>query len=416
MPTPPEIDYEHVARWVGSVSLDRAYNYVGDAFSNLRRTGNTLKGDCQGTSPIPYRVEATLGKRGIARALCSCPVGDEGRCKHVAALLLTWIEDPHAFEEVPELMEALEQRTKPELIALIRMMLARHPDLESVLNMPPPGSSAKPVDHKVIQKQVRKIRKSYEYGEWGSGRAAAQELGELVRLGDVYREGEDWNNAATIYETLISEILDHYDDFYDEEGEIISVIHQCVEGLGEVLGATFDPARREEILRLLFDVYLKDINYGGIGMGDAAYEQIVDLATPEEKQRVVQWVRDALPKHTRLDSWHREAMGGFILELEAETMDDEKYLRICRETGRDADLITRLLELGRVEEARENARQVQGFPLIQLLNIFVTHGQGEVAENIVREQLTRNPEMHLLEWMKQRAEQEGYWAEGLAVM
>lgn len=40
---------------------------------------------------------------------CVCPVGAEGRCKHVAALLLAWEAEPKTFREVPELKGPLSR-------------------------------------------------------------------------------------------------------------------------------------------------------------------------------------------------------------------------------------------------------------------------------------------------------------------
>src|SRR5574342_463058 len=43
------------------------------------------------------------------------------------------------------------------------------------------------------------------------------------------------------------------------------------------------------------------------------------------------------------DGYHREVLGRLLLDLEAETLNDEAYLKICRETGRLNDLIECLL-------------------------------------------------------------------------
>ena len=40
-------------------------------------------------------------------------------------------------------------------------------------------------------------------------------------------------------------------------------------------------------------------------------------------------------------------MGGLLLDLQAEKLDDESFLQICRQSGRFNDLVNRLLQLGR---------------------------------------------------------------------
>src|SRR3712207_3561600 len=83
----PTLSYEDIVAWTGETSIQRGSPYVGDAVFDTRRTGATLKARCQGTAAQPYRVTATLGTTGVTQSTCSCPVG--GRCKHVAALLLS---------------------------------------------------------------------------------------------------------------------------------------------------------------------------------------------------------------------------------------------------------------------------------------------------------------------------------------
>lgn len=59
---------------------------------------------------------------------CFLPVGVDGHCKYVTAILLTWLDNPEVFEENADLETTLVPRSKPELIALIRQILQRYPD------------------------------------------------------------------------------------------------------------------------------------------------------------------------------------------------------------------------------------------------------------------------------------------------
>src|SRR5262249_14484431 len=99
--TAPRITDKAVRAWVGGPSYRRGNDYsrAGNIF-DARRQGNTLKASCEGSSGGPYRVQATLGPRGIEDADCNCPVGGGGRCKHVAALLLAWLHKRKDFREV----------------------------------------------------------------------------------------------------------------------------------------------------------------------------------------------------------------------------------------------------------------------------------------------------------------------------
>ena len=86
-------------------------------------------------------MQVTLGQAGIVTGGCSCPVGFGGRCKHAAALLLTWLHRPDAFLEVEELEARLDRRSKPELVALLRRAINRYPDLEELLGAETEGET-----------------------------------------------------------------------------------------------------------------------------------------------------------------------------------------------------------------------------------------------------------------------------------
>ena len=139
----PKVTAKTIRSRVGERSFTLGQRYARDgSIFNARRQGPTLKARCQGSRDEAYHVQATLGDKGIANAECSCPVGGGGHCKHVAALLLTGLNQPDEFTEVQNLEEALGQRSKSELITLIKQMLRREPDLELLLETPADGGSA----------------------------------------------------------------------------------------------------------------------------------------------------------------------------------------------------------------------------------------------------------------------------------
>lgn len=55
---------------------------------------------CWGTAPEPYEVKVMLGENEVLSAECTCPYDWGGACKHVVALLLTYIHQPEAFEVI----------------------------------------------------------------------------------------------------------------------------------------------------------------------------------------------------------------------------------------------------------------------------------------------------------------------------
>lgn len=91
-------------------------------------------------------------------------------------------------------------------------------------------------------------------------------------------------------------------------------------------------------------------------------------ATTDEQRAVAGWVREALATlpEEKYSTWRREQYGGFLLELEADALDDYAFLQICRETGRIGDLVDRKLHLGRLDPAVEEAQRASDHGLLAL--------------------------------------------------
>jgi hypothetical protein len=405
-----------VLAWVGETSLARGRPYMGRLL-DPRRTGLELKARCVGSAAQPYRVTATLTAGGsVAASTCSCPVG--GRCKHVAALLLAWLAAPDAFLEVEPLDASLERRDKAELIALIRQMLARHPELETLLELPLPtaGGKRKPADPAVIRRQV--LAAFHAAGDdWHAVATIADALEPLVDIGDDYGRLADWRSAATVYQTTAQTVLDEYTRLHDEDGSLHGTVNRCVEGLGECLDATGDAAQREGMLRALFDIYRWDVDYGGIDMGAEAPDLILAHATSEERRLVASWTRDAMYEaNTTHTGWRREAFGRFLLRLADEGLDDETFLMICREAGLQRELVSRLVALKRIDEALAETARASDHSLLELASLLVSLGQAEGAERLVREHTPEKGwEGRYLTWLRDRASQRGDHTEALAL-
>jgi uncharacterized Zn finger protein len=402
----PTMTDQQILDRVGGRSYERGQRYFrSGAIFDARRQGMALKARCRGSSAAAYRVEVTFDMTGITAAHCSCPVGGGGYCKHVAALLLTWQATPEAFREVEDLDAALAARSKEELIALIKQILRQEPELETLLETPLPvaGKRSSPVSLETYRRQAAAVF-DRAGDEWGAGLEIAAGLYAITTIGQGFAEQQDWAAAAAVYRGVVEEALDQYDSFQDEEGELGSAVQSCVEGLGECLaGEKSDDATRAAILRALFDVYAYDMKMGGLGLSDEVPDLLVRHTTSEERRTVAGWVREALPQGPDWNAdYRRRAYGGFLLDLEADTLDDESFLRICRETGRLHDLVDRLLAMGRQEEAVAEAGRAGDYELIQMADLFVQHGHGDVAERLVAERTRTTQDAIVLAWLKKR--------------
>ncbi len=421
MPEFPPLGEPDIREWVGERSFDkaRAYHERG-AIAKPRVQGMTLKAECWGTAEQPYHVDVTLGKKGIERAECSCPVGTGGHCKHVAALLLTWLHQTEDFRELEETASVLGRLEKHQLIALIERMLKRYPDLEDMLELPDLGAAPEaPVNAEAIRRQVKQVYPRHGYS-WGVGAQIARDLMVWLDTAETYLRYESVQsvrNAATIYTAVLETVFEESAILYeDEEGHLHEVLDRCVESLGECLHLERDGEQRQRILRALFAALKGDIAMGGYDLGGEAPSIILANATLQEREYVAGLVRSALTEcRAESSGWGRQRLGDFLLELEKDTLDDEAYIRICREMGRAADLIERLLSLRRVGEATTDARQAGDYELLQLAGLFVRHGHGELAEGLIRERSRTSTDSRLVEWLKQQAMASSDLEEALAL-
>jgi hypothetical protein len=234
-----------------------------------------------------------------------------------------------------------------------------------------------------------------------------QELLAVKQTADSLALQRDYLGAATIYETLVTEIFEQshlyldeeaeYDDYYEEERYypeeegLDKLVWECIEALGNCLAdEQTDRVARDKIIEVLFDIYQHDLHAdNGLGFTASASEQLVKYTTPLERQTIAAWIHDILTdEEEEISSSQRKTYGKFLLDLEKDTLDDETYLRICRETGRTSDLIDRLLTLGRLDEAAREAQQVDDYALLGLADLFIQHGQDAVAERLVRERIS----------------------------
>ncbi len=406
----PRISKSIIAHWTDNVYFQRGQKYYEQgAIYEQRIQGMTIKSKCSGSQAPFYRQEVLFDNKGIKSAECSCPVGDGGHCKHTVALLLTWMNDSNSFQEVEEIDAILEKLSKPELIALIKQMIEQEPDLESLLELPLAGGENKPLNIKAIRRQAEQAFQGADF-EWGYAREIKRDLNPLLKLAAGYLFRDDAENSASIYMAIIETIMDHENEALgDEEGELLGVIHDCAEALGNCLSQTKDSKKRLEILQILFSAYQWDtIKIGGVGAADCVPEILTSKTIPKERLEIAKWTRKILPKgNSWSNGYHRETLGRLLLDLESDILDDESYLKLCRETGRLNDLIERLLKLKRIKEAEDAARAGEDYPLFKTLEIFITHGQASLAEKLVTERLKTIKDDRLVDWLANRLKERG---------
>lgn len=415
----PALSDHDIRTRIDERSYARGFSYhQSGAVSHRQREGATIRARVQGSQPAPYRVWARIGPEGIVDADCSCPVGDGGYCKHVAAMLLDWLEDPDAFRAVEALDTRLAGRSQAELIALIKQMLRREPDLEDLLDVPLPASGRHltTADRQALRREAEAAFEEPEEYEYGRGVESmiAERLANVVDIGDGYRDQGDIAGAVGAYTTVLETVAEHLGEIPNETGEVYEIEEECVERLGACLQA-LAPAtaadQRREILKALFGVLTAEVEGYAEMWSEAIPEVLIENTTPAERADVAIWVRDAIDRQrATTEDWVSHVWGDLLLDLEMETLDDDAFIQISRETGQTARLVDRLLEVGRTPEAIDAVRGAAPHELLGLADRLADAGQGEAAEEIVADRLPAEPEylqIPMLDWLRTRATTRG---------
>ncbi|MFL5707228.1 MAG: SWIM zinc finger domain-containing protein [Ktedonobacteraceae bacterium] len=409
MSTIPTLTEQNIRIFVGEQNFQKGQQHVrGGAIVNPEQQAMALKAYCYGSLPEPYRVQVTFDGTGITAALCSCSTGTptygNRGCEHAAALLLAWNVQPEAFTHMDDIDTILERQSKAQLITLVKQLLQQQPEVEWQLTMPPlPGHKSVPVDTDEYRRQVDAAFRQAGR-EWDAVYGISHDLYEITSTAARFARQRDYTNAVAIYEVVALETLSHYLSYHDEDGALGRVVQDCIEGLDACLESEReDEALREQILEAIFAVYRFDVDNGGFGLIKDIPPEFLQDTTPEEKHLAAQWVRTALAEleEKKLESdWRRKRFGGLLLALEADLLSDEEFLRIGRETKSIQEVVTRLLELGRVDEAVQDASQADGWQLLKLADLFVQYEQDSVVERMMYEKAQQERYTMYADWLK----------------
>jgi hypothetical protein len=307
----PRLTEAHVRELASEKSFERGQTYYRDgAVLEPVRQALELRAQCEGSDYEPYQVGATLAESGIAETSCTCPYGYGGVCKHVVALLLTYVHEPQAFRPIPPLPTLLAGRSREELIALIGELIKREPELWSLVELSvTTGEAAQggPSDVSAYRRQARRaLRHESEH-------AVEKELRALPELAGRSAKAGDWLHAGAVYHAVLDEAVRGYDDMLreiDEDGGVAVVIDEFALGLSRCLKRTeADAETRRAWLETLVEAELADIKMGGIDLAPSAREAVLANANDEEWA----WIEERLgAAMSKSGGWEREALATFV--------------------------------------------------------------------------------------------------------
>jgi len=341
-------------------SYARGYKlYQSNAVFDTFRQGDLLIGKCEGSSAPFYQIHVQLDEGGIQEASCTCPYDWGGYCKHIIALVLTYIHNPDTFIEQKNIEELLGQLDKGDLVHLITKMVDQSPDLYSWLQTAIPAVSAKSqpaqqrnkrkteVSKTAYKRQIQSILRSlqgYRMSEayWMMG-GMVDQLNHVRDTAYDFLEAEDAQGALVILTTLLTEVGRSFEQFDDSDGELGGFFSELALPLVEaILSADLSKTERRNLFNELEPV-IKELSAYGIDDLDVILAAL-NLGWSEE-------VLDDQEDYDYDETILTEAKLN-ILERQNRV---EEYLKLCLEVGEYRRYILKQIELGDFEKAKEVA-------------------------------------------------------------
>ena len=134
MSSNPFVTEELIHTKVTEKSFERGEEYydMGVVESVVRR-GNRLFAEVLGSEEAPYDVGIWF-REGDFDASCTCPYDWGGYCKHVVAVLLTWMRDRKLVSGRTPVEDMLLTLDTEKLKALILLMVVRNPKLPDIID------------------------------------------------------------------------------------------------------------------------------------------------------------------------------------------------------------------------------------------------------------------------------------------
>ena len=225
------------------------------------------------------------------------------------------------------LKKNLEQREQPELIAIIQHMLRQEPDLQWLLKTPLPTAttqkSSLTLNPEVYRQQVLAAMAAGENLRKRKRGEVERRLTAIKSIADEFVAQETYTAALSIYEVLISEVIEHFNTYQDEYIAFCVILTGCVDGLDSCFAGEADDQRiRLRVLKTLFAIY-RFYTESEMDLDEDIPGLLVGNTTPEERQVIAGWVRDALAHKT---AWsNSQQFETLLAALASDTLSNQRH-------------------------------------------------------------------------------------------
>lgn len=234
----PELTPHQIRCRCTEQSFERGLEYFhAGAIGNPVFQDWTLSATCQGSHPKPYRTSVELMPTGIVSTRCSCPYDADGDCKHIVALLLTYVEAPETICRIGDLLATLALKPKSSLLQIISELLKRNPKLAPIVQMCADVRDTPPHLGQLPLVEVYKERIDQIFGpgflEEHQLRDVLLQLEKLVQHAKSLAQVGETEFALAILHALIHQSVVRYADTL-QRGKVPQFVNKCTKAFVQI--------------------------------------------------------------------------------------------------------------------------------------------------------------------------------------
>src|SRR5205085_8308354 len=121
----------------------------------------------------------------------------------------------------------------------------------------PTASSLKTsIDPKIYQQQIVAAMSAGDYQLKRKRGEVQRRLTAIKTIADEFAAQENYAAALTIYEILVTEVIEHFNDYRDEHIAFSVILMDCIDGLDSCFAGEEDnQGLRLRVIRTLFAIY-----------------------------------------------------------------------------------------------------------------------------------------------------------------
>lgn len=345
----PDITEEQIQDRCTEKVFARGEDYFyNEMIENAMFHGSTLCATCQGSEFTPYSVSVELTPTGIADAVCSCPYDWGGDCKHVVALLLTYVHEREEIHSVDPILAAMAEKPRATLLRVISELLKREPSLVPIVKTYTDdvtesqfGDTATASASTVVASATTTAYREQIDRLFGDGfleqhqlHNVITQLTELVGHAESLAQAGATEFALSILYALIHQSIVRYEDTL-QSAELPRFVRTCTTQFGEIADTLQEPTVLREYYQPLLELSFE---------AEAAFApHLVHLLKQLGATQGATDLRTAIEQ--RLDeSRDRQTHVQLLLYLHLNSEQIAAAFRLARREEAPADFINLLLE------------------------------------------------------------------------